>query len=136
MRPKCIVCNKPIRKKTTTWYVRAPVEAREVTYKEICGHRMVDLEALEAKPAGTVESTVGGSIKTVFVDEFPTTKDECSRLTNETVVSVSKHHSGQHIEKFSTWDGESYEDEFFDNGRCAQKQGYAAARHGHRFEWR
>jgi hypothetical protein len=129
----CIVCNKPIPKRTHTWYLREAVEAHEETFKEQMGHRMSNHDFREAKPVGTIDH--GHTIHTIYVDQFPKTKEDCARFTNQTVVSVRRHHTGDYISQFSTWDGVSYQDEYFDSGKCAAKQGYAAAQLGHRFTW-
>lgn len=67
----------------------------------------------------------------------PKSKEEAQRLLNETIVSVSWAHSwvsGEkvrtHVHHVTTWDGESYKDEFFCNDKHARFFGYAAARAG------
>lgn len=55
-------------------------------------------------------------------------KEDCQRLSNEKVVSVS-YHEGV-VWSFSTWDGESYVDRFFCNDDHAKRFGYAAAKAG------
>jgi len=72
----------------------------------------------------------------------PKTMADCQKLTNETVVSVEYQYetdsnyerTGRRVvHSYSTWDGESYKDEFFCNGEHAKYFGYAAAHHGLRF---
>jgi len=69
--------------------------------------------------------------------EKPISKAEAQRLVNQKIVSLSWDHSWEdgvptrsYIHKITTWDGESYEDEFFCTGEHARKFGYASARGG------
>jgi predicted component of type VI protein secretion system len=74
-------------------------------------------------------------------------KSEVERATNQRVVSIRYsddwHHveddnassgsrlvrkTGKLVSSYSTWDGESYVDEFFCNGTCMRRFAYAAAR--------
>jgi hypothetical protein len=87
------------------------------------------------------------------------TLEELRRTTNEKIVSVKYHHEHESYEdltpgeiyakqlkrhvsgrrtvySYTTWDGESYVDEFFCNGDHAQRFAYAAARHGLRLKGR
>ena len=73
-------------------------------------------------------------------DQQLTSKADCQKLTNEKVVSVRygpRYQPDSHlldyqhqdiVWAYSTWDGESYADEFFCNGTHAKDFGYAAAR--------
>lgn len=63
------------------------------------------------------------------------TKADAQQHTNHVVTSISMGPSGV-AWTFNTWDGVSYEDEFFCNGNCARKQAYASARHGQRYVWK
>lgn len=76
-----------------------------------------------------------------YRDEKPTSKAEVQRLVNQQVVSVGWSKSWKnvdgvdvevrsHIDKATTWDGESYVDEFFCTQEHARRFGYAAARGG------
>lgn len=114
--PKCIVCGKPIRKKTTTYYVR---------------------EATNEKPHGHRESSIGGTIFDLHfaAERMPKSRPEVQAVVNGTVI-FHRYGAQGRIWTFTTWDGESYEDEFFHSKECAMKQGYASARSGHRYTWR
>lgn len=67
--------------------------------------------------------------------ERPQSKEEAQRLLNQKIVSLSwslLYVEGEsrrdYIDKVTTWDGESWMDEFFCKGDHAQRFGYAAAR--------
>jgi hypothetical protein len=71
----------------------------------------------------------------------PKSKAEAQRLVNQQIVSIGwSHHWVQqdgrdvkvreYIDKITTWDGESYVDEFFCNAEHARWFGYAAVRGG------
>lgn len=74
---------------------------------------------------------------TRYVVGHPTTKAEAQRLLNQPIVSV-RHTSDPwahkpedvYVAQVSTWDGESYADEFFCNGKHAQAFAYVMARAG------
>lgn len=53
-------------------------------------------------------------------------KEEAQRYINEPIVSVR---GGYRCISVSSWDGESWKDEFFCTGSCAQTFGYFAMRH-------
>lgn len=136
MTRKCIVCGKPIRKRTNYLRFEEPREYRPRTTKVICGHEMTDQEERQAKPEGTREVSELGNV-TLYTANKPRTKEDCQRFTNGTVLSVKRDwRNPEFIGEFSFWDGSSYMDEFFHSGECAQKQGYAAARDGHRWVWK
>jgi hypothetical protein len=59
------------------------------------------------------------------------TKADCQAKTNHQVMSVAYEHGERRVWKFSTWDGESYVDEFFCKGTCATRLAYVMARGGH-----
>ena len=68
-------------------------------------------------------------------DAAPLSLADCQQLTNQQVVSVRYGPSyrngqctGRQIRVYSTWDGESYRDQFFCNDNHAKLFGYAAAR--------
>jgi len=64
------------------------------------------------------------------------TREECRRFTNAPyIVSLKKNDEGW-IYEFQKWDGESFMSSYFCTNRCAMDQGYAAAKHGHRYVWR
>lgn len=133
----CIVCGRPIRKKTTTFYFREPLEAREGGHRgSVAGFGTYGYEPpQEAKPDGHREQ---GSTKwswTIYTSRIPKTKAQAQAFVNMQIVSVQRGASDDVIRSVTVWDGESYEDEFFDTGGCAKKQGYASARSGDRFTW-
>lgn len=79
------------------------------------------------------------------IPDKPKNRAECERLTNDRVVSLSywpskssaaagralgNEEPERYVGSFSTWDGESYDSEFFCSNACAQKFGHAAARQG------
>lgn len=68
--------------------------------------------------------------------KLPRSKEDCQRLTNHKVVSVSYHEDTPYmrekgfagtVERFSTWDGESYTDDLFCKTACAEAFGRMAA---------
>jgi hypothetical protein len=82
-----------------------------------------------AKQTGRVYFNQSGDWTTRNRPENPKTLAEAQALLNEQVVSLRHGHRGLVV---STWDGESYADEFFDTGLCAQKFGYSAVRNARR----
>jgi hypothetical protein len=113
-QPFCRCCGKPIAKSTTTHHVGK-------TFKFENGQRELSW-------------------------------DDVQKLTNEQVVSVKYHYESERYETkgddiydrnikritsgrrtvylYTTWDGESYVDQFFCTGECAKALGYGAAREG------
>ena len=110
--PRCIVCGKPIKKK------------------------MASLSFYPATLNGRENGTRSDSGRAIYLDdEFrPRNKAEAQKYTNYEIRSVS-YGSGERIFSISWWEGE-YEDEFFHSQQCAARQGYAAARAGHRWTWK
>lgn len=106
--PACIVCGRAIKKRIVTTWLRSEEQA--------------------ARHVG------GTSYRTV--PELPTSAEQVRRLTNAPHITKLYRYSSGEIHGFNTWDGESYQDDFFCTDRCAQRQGYAAAQHGHRYNWR
>jgi hypothetical protein len=109
--PHCLWCNKAIPKYTENHSVLTPREY---------GRRFDD-------------------------PTVPRTKADCQKLINAVVVSVDYNYetdinydrTGRRVvHSYSTWDGESYKDEYFCNGDHARCFGYAAAAHGLRFKKR
>jgi hypothetical protein len=112
-QPLCRYCGQGIRKHTERHYVRT-------------------------------EKDRGGMPRdTKVVPERIRSKAECQKLTNEQVVSVQYSEDREYnpysyesavkdryVSSFTTWDGESWEDEFFCNGQHAAYFGYASARAG------
>ena len=133
MSKLCIVCGKPIAKKTQTWYLRLPIPQREETYRMIGGRQIIDQYAHPGKPAGTIER--GANTVTAYVAQLPKTKEECARLTNHKIVSTRRNGNDE-IEQFSAWDEESYISDFFHADICAISQGYAAAEAGYRWKFK
>lgn len=105
-QPHCRYCGKAIRKRTHTVY-------------------FVKDEEEKARHTGfaTFYSYVIGQ---------PTSKAEAQRLVNAAVVSVRKQGygpaAGVLITQVGTWDGETYEDQFFCTGTHAQDFAYAVLR--------
>ena len=66
----------------------------------------------------------------IIVDELPSTIADCRKLTNQTVLSVSRDRHGRNIDSFNVWDGQSYVNEFFCNSTHARAMGYLAAQRG------
>jgi hypothetical protein len=112
IQPLCHYCGKPIAKHTQSVYVRDPR---------------------------------GGVLGTLHTVEGPLhSKEECQRTVSDRVVSVSYEpdYSSLYVggrapgtprlvASFTTWDGESWRDEFFCNGTCAARFAYLMARSGH-----
>lgn len=72
--------------------------------------------------------------------DWPKSKADCQKLTNEEVVSVTYHQDyssddgykrTDKIWRFGVWDRESYVDEFFCNGDHARRFAYSCAREGY-----
>lgn len=124
MTKRCIVCDKPIAKRTHQFSFRAPRPAAPA---------MPGIPAMEAIPDGTFNR--GHSYSEIFLAERPTRVEELTRWTNHTVVRFERDSRGA-INRFSTWDGESYRDPHFHSETCAAKQGRASAHDGHRYTWR
>ncbi len=99
--PLCRQCARPIRKDTTRVW-------------------------LETKPGDFHETRFS---RHIVVDRYPTTIDECRRLTNRHVTAVRKRTDGT-IRSFFEWDGLSYADEFFCSSEHAQLFGRLAAVRG------
>jgi hypothetical protein len=63
-------------------------------------------------------------------------KTECQKHTNQKILSVSYRDqwiddvNDRYVSYFNIWDGESYVNEFFCSGTCAQQMGRAAAAKG------
>lgn len=102
--PLCRCCGKPIPRFTRTIYVVGP-----------------------------------NSVQTKDVVVGPLySKEDCQRHTNHRVVSV-RYDDARHddpdqrrkVWRFTTWDGVSYEDEFFCKGTCATRFAYVMAHAGH-----
>ena len=70
----------------------------------------------------------------IVVEKFPSTKADCQKMTNEKVISVKRRQimggnfeptGASYIAEFSTWDGESYRDQYFCNRtKCAVQYAY------------
>jgi hypothetical protein len=105
-QPLCRFCGGKIRKRVRTVWLYTPSQAkgRSLTADDYSRH--------------------------VVVDELPRSKQDCMRLTNQAIVSVSRGWADTdgYITRFNEWDGESYVDPFFCNGDHARKFAYAAAR--------
>lgn len=99
----CIVCGRPIAKRTTTVYI-VPDTGWSPNYQ---GHR-ADVKS----------------------------RCECRRFTNAPYIVSHRKNGDGFIYSFETWDGETFTDKYFCTKSCAQAQGYAAAKFGHRFLWK
>lgn len=104
--PFCRCCGKPLPKLTRTIYWR-----REPSQYDIAS----------------------AGIGYVYTPEPPDTIEDCRKLTNGIVVSVSRARYGDAAGKighFHVWDGESYKDpeKLFCGLGCAAEFGRAAAR--------
>jgi hypothetical protein len=65
--------------------------------------------------------------------EKPANREDAQRLVNEKIVSVrywDTPDEPRHVHMASSWDGESYTDQFFHSADCARAMGYAAAHNG------
>lgn len=112
--PSCIVCGRKIRKLT-----------RSVRFERPWGtHAEGERAVLH-----------GGYMVTLYMAERPRSRAEAQRYSNEAIISSKRGTDGT-LSEVGTWDGESYQDRYFCTNNCAQKQGYAAAQHGHRFTWK
>lgn len=107
--PLCRYCGGPIRKDTKSIHFRVP----------------------------TTDTNFSGYVE---VEALPQTKAEAQKLTNARVMSVRRTCRLDYvtdkaidigINRITTWDGESYVDEFFCNGDHARRFAYASARAGH-----
>lgn len=100
-QPLCRCCGKAIKKRTVAFIVD------------------------KHPPGPNVHHTNSEFWRHVYSDPLPKTKADCQRLTNLEVVSLRKHNGD--VVHFGAWDGESYDDEFFCTGGCAQRWGYVMA---------
>lgn len=136
MSRNCIVCRKSIRKKTTFIRFRRPVAYRApgplgYSMGQGYGHDA----GTEEKPEGHREDDGPWGV-CIYTSNPPKTKAEAQRYANMQIVSVKRDLDPKTISEVTLWDGSSYQDDFFCSGTCAQKQGYAAARAGHRWTWK
>lgn len=99
--PLCRQCARPIRKDTRRVW-------------------------LETKPGNFHETRFS---RHLVVDRYPTTIDECRRLTKLRVSTVRKASDGT-IRSFFEWDGLSYADDFFCCADHAQLFGRLAVERG------
>ena len=121
---RCIVCDKAIAKRLTYIWFKDPEPARPAGMFGA---------AREAKIHGMRED--GPILSYVYLDQFPTTKQEAQKYSNGQLISVRKRSDGS-ISEAAFWDGESYTKKYFCKDACAVKQGWASARHGDRFTWK
>lgn len=104
LQPLCRCCGKPIAKRVTANWFRLP---------------------------GTGGNNLDNRYwKTHYVDAYPTTREECQRLTNEVILTAKAGKNTGKISNFNSWDGESYVDPFFCKERCAADFGRMCARSG------
>jgi hypothetical protein len=103
---RCAHCNKPIRKYTTTVYIRDEPTQYDVTATWCRYHYLR-----------------GGA--------RPQSIADCRKLTNQTVVSTSRNYSNE-IASFNEWDGEHYFPSygFFCSNNCASEHGRLAVSRG------
>ena len=107
-QPLCRYCGKKIAKWTETVYVRD----RSVRSKADCEKRT-------NQKVVSVRYEDPGRFKRSAPKDYYTEAEICEAEAQ-----------GRWVDMFTTWDGESYQDEFFCNGTHAQYFGYAAARAG------
>lgn len=62
--------------------------------------------------------------------EPPRTREEAQRLTNRPIISIAydAYEGVRYVQRISTWDGESYIDDFFCKGEHALRYGYFAVK--------
>lgn len=110
-QPLCRCCGRPIKKYATTVYVKDDLTKVEWG-KSGLGCRQIDV------PARLLS------------------KQDCQRHSNQIVISVDytidykddePDQSTRRIHHFNEWDGETYVDQFFCTGTCAQRFGRLAA---------
>ncbi|MBN9310849.1 MAG: hypothetical protein J0I99_00530 [Devosia sp.] len=105
-QPYCRYCGKAIRKRTTTVYFVNTQEEKE----------------RQDRVSSYSKHVVGA----------PMTRAEAQLLVgNERIVSHRKRGTiidGDRIDRVTTWDGESYESQFFCTGDHAQRFAYAVLR--------
>lgn len=100
--PKCIVCQKPIKKKM-----------KEIAFYPATGNNRQNGERSES----------GG---VVYLDVRPASREEAQRYTNHSIVRVTNDHEGR-VFSMSWWEGE-YEDHHFHSERCAATYGRMMAK--------
>jgi hypothetical protein len=128
MSRSCINCGQPIRKKTITIRFDTPRAFRPAGHlSEVMGHKIGYDPGTKEKPEGHREEDSHGNW-VIYTTTPPKTKAEAQRYSNHPIVSIRRWKDT--ISQFSVWDGESYDDAYFHNGRCAQEYGYKAARAG------
>lgn len=120
----CIVCGRPIAKRTSTIYFREPVAYRPPEPRSWGGFH----DAIEAKPDGHREGEY------IYLAQPPETRAEAQRYVNGEIISVQR--DGDVLRQANYWDGESWADPFFCTNACAMKQGYASAQSGDRYKWK
>jgi hypothetical protein len=88
-----------------------------------------------------VRPNISGLIYEQAIKAAPHSRQEAQRHVNQQIVSVrwarkdvspDARAIGEFIERVSTWDGESYEDEFFCSAPHARRFAYVMARAGYR----
>jgi len=103
-RPLCRCCGKPIAMYTRLVWVNEAGSGRQEIANDFS--------------------------RSITVDKRPTSREECQRLTNWKVTAVSYFDPRRRsISSFHEWDGESWKDEFFCTGTCAQEFGRLCAQH-------
>ena len=132
MTKKCIVCGKPIPKRTHTFWIEQPVEAAPER-PMFAGSRSM-MPARAERLEGHIEK--GSFSSRIYTSRPPQNRAECARWSNHEVVSHKYGAPGMGIRQFTTWDRESYRDPHFHSEECAAKQGRASAHAGDRFTWK
>jgi hypothetical protein len=122
-RKRCIVCNRPVPRRTTTYWFREP------------------RAAIEAGPfGGSIPAHPEGEIigTEIFTANPPTDRVGCQRYTNHTIISHKMDwRDKSKVSRFTVWDGESYLFRgHFCTNNCVMSQGYASAQFGERFIWK
>lgn len=117
-----------------------PFKSNVQPYCRCCGKPVA--KTTEKVYFGPTNKMLNGAYFAVRSDDMPLTKEDAQRLLNEKVVSVKYYDpekgtltsgvgSPKHVESVTTWDGESYKDEFFCSDPCAVQMAYAFAAAGY-----
>jgi hypothetical protein len=101
---KCVCCERSIPRKVTRWMIQSPTA--------MC-------------PEGTERADAG--MITLYTQRKARTPADLTQFTGDHVLRLWRGRKG-FVHTFTTWDGETYEDEFFCSRRCAISFGYRYAK--------
>jgi hypothetical protein len=101
---KCVCCERSIPRKVTRWTILTPTNLF---------------------PEGTVRADVVAT--TIYTHQKARTPADLTQFTGDHVLRLWRGRKG-FVHTFTTWDGETYEDEFFCSRRCAIELGYRYAK--------